>query len=244
MKNNYCVKEAFKDIFGTWVLENQRFDGFFDMPVIGNHDDITSIDYLALYSDQSEYCKTENTAVCFYEYDHIFDGIHGLYNSIIYENEAKLVKFRERFAHAKWIIAPDYSLFGDFPNALQINNVYRSRFCAVWLKNNTSAKIIPNVRWSESFSYNYSFDGIEKGSNVSVGFMGLQRKKENLRMFMDGFEKMIDTIMPKSILIYGFVNESNANTLFAHAIERGVKIVIPHAKIDRYKKEGAIYGVR
>lgn len=134
MKNNYCVKEAFKDIFGTWVLENQRFDGFFDMPVIGNHDDITSIDYLALYSDQSEYCKTENTAVCFYEYDHIFDGIHGLYNSIIYENEAKLVKFRERFAHAKWIIAPDYSLFGDFPNALQINNVYRSRFCAVWLK--------------------------------------------------------------------------------------------------------------
>lgn len=63
-------------------------------------------------------------------------------------------------------------------------------------------------------------------------------------MFMDGFEKMIDTIMPKSILIYGFVNESNANTLFAHAIERGVKIVIPHAKIDRYKKEGAIYGVR
>lgn len=47
---------------------------------------------------------TENTCVCFYQYDHVFDGIHGLYNSIIYQDKERLEKFRERFKNVKYII--------------------------------------------------------------------------------------------------------------------------------------------
>ena len=244
MKNNYCVRDAFKDIFGIWLLENQSFEGSFDMPVVGNFNDISNIDYIALFSDTSEYKKTENTAVCFYQYDHVFDGIHGLYNSIIYKDEKRLAKYRERFKGVKWIVAPDYSLFGDFPNALQIFNVYRSRVCVCWLASNTSAKIIPNVRWSFPFTFEYSFDGIMKGSNIAIGLVGLTKGNNNRLMFLEGFKKMVDTIQPKAILVYGFVTESNIEVLLGYAMERGIRIIVPHSKIDRYKGEGSVYGIR
>lgn len=243
-KRNYAVRESFKDIFGVWFLESQSFEGDYDMVVTGNFDDISDIDYLALYSDTAEYSKTANTAVCFYQYDHVFDGIHGLYNSIVYKDDERLSKFRERFKDVKWIVAPDYSLFGDFPNAVQIYNVYRSRVCAAWLSANTGARVIPNVRWSFPFTFDYCFDGIMKGSNVAVGLLGLVKGNDNRAMFLEGFKRMVDAVQPKAILVYGFVTESNIENLLGYAMERGVRIVIPHSKIDRYKGEDAVYGIR
>ena len=242
--SNYTVRDNFKDIFGVYFLESLSFEGDYDMPIVGNFDDISVIDYIALYSDTSEYNKTENTCVAFYQYDHVFDGIHGLYNSIIYKDEERLDKFRERFKGVKYIIAPDYSLFGDFPNALQIFNIYKSRVCMCWLIANTKAKIFPNVRWTFPFTFEYCFDGIMKGSNIAIGVLGQIRDKENKKMFLDGFKVAIDRIEPKCILVYGFVTESNFGELFGYAKSKGIKIIIPHSKIDRYKKEDAVYGSR
>ena len=242
--SNYTVRDNFKDIFGVYFLESLSFEGDYDMPVVGNFDDISVIDYIALYSDTSEYNKTENTCVAFYQYDHVFDGVHGLYNSIIYKDEERLNKFRERFKRVKYIIAPDYSLFGDFPNALQIFNVYKSRVCMCWLIVNTSAKILPNVRWTFPFSFEYCFDGIMKGSNIAIGVLGQIQNKENKKMFLDGLKVAIDRIEPKRILVYGFITESNFDELFGYAKSKGIKIIVPHSKIDKYKKEDAVYGPR
>lgn len=242
--SNYNVRNNFKDIFGVYFLESLAFEGDYDMPIVGNFDDIGVIDYIALYSDTSEYNKTENTCVAFYQYDHVFDGVHGLYNSIIYQDDKRLNEFRERFKGVKYIVAPDYSLFGDFPNALQIFNIYKSRVCMCWLIANTKAKVIPNVRWTFPFTYEYCFDGIMKGSNIAIGVLGQVRDKENKKMFLDGFKVAIDRIEPKCILIYGFVTKNNFDELFSYAKSKGIKIVIPHSKIDRYKKEDAIYGSR
>lgn len=242
--SNYVVRENFKDIFGVYFVKTLSFEGDYDMPIVGNFDDISVIDYIALYSDTSEYNKTDNACVAFYQYDHVFDGVHGLYNSIIYKDEERLNKFRERFKRVKYIIAPDYSLFGDFPNALQIFNVYKSRVCMCWLIVNTSAKILPNVRWTFPFSFEYCFDGIMKGSNIAIGVLGQIQNKENKKMFLDGLKVAIDRIEPKRILVYGFITESNFDELFGYAKSKGIKIIVPHSKIDKYKKEDAVYGPR
>jgi hypothetical protein len=214
------------------------------MPLIGCFDNISKIDYLSLYSDLQDYQKTDNTCVCFYQYDHVFDGVHGLYNSIIYQDEKRLALFRERFKNVKYIVGPYYSLFGDFPVALQIFNIYKSRVCMAWLKANTKAVIIPNIRWTFDFSYEFAFDGIMKGSNIAISILGQIRDKDNRKMFFDGFKEAIDRIEPKSILVYGFVTESNFDEIFGYAESKGIKIIIPHSKIDMYKREGAIYGTR
>lgn len=242
--SKYNVRNNFKDIFGVYFLKALSFEGDYDMPIVGNFNDISVIDYIALYSDTSEYSKTENTCVAFYQYDHVFDGIHGLYNSIIYQDEERLNRFRERFKRVKYIIAPDYSLFGDFPNALQIFNIYKSRVCMCWLIANTNAKVIPNVRWTHSFTFEYCFDGIMKGSNIAVGVLGQIHNKDNKKMFLKGFKEAIDEIEPSCILVYGFVTNNNFDEIFGYAKSKGIKIIIPHSKIDRYKKEDAVYGTR
>lgn len=240
----YNVRNNFKDIFGVYLLESLYFNGEYDMPLIGNFDDLSELDYIALFSDVGEYSKTNNTCVAFYQYDHIFDGIHGLYNSIVYKDKKRLEKFKKRFKNVKYIISPDYSLYGDFPNALQITNVYKSRICSAWLIANTNAKIIPNIRWSFEFSYKYCFDGIINGSNIAISILGQVRNKKNKKMFLEGFKKAIDHINPKSIIVYGFVTKNNFYEFFGYAKSKGVKIIIPHSKIDKYKKENAIYGTR
>lgn len=96
---------------------------------------------------------TENTCVCFYQNDHVLDCIHGLYNSIIYQDKERLEKFRERFKNVKYIIGPNYSLYGDFPVPLQMFNAYKSRLCIAWLKTNTKAIIIPNIRWTFNWAF-------------------------------------------------------------------------------------------
>ena len=241
---NYNIRNSFKDIFGVYLLESLSFDGDYDMPVIGCSEDISKIDYITLYSHLQDYKKTENTCVCFYQYDHVFDGIHGLYNSIIYKDEKRLEKFRERFKNIKYIISPDYSLFGDFPVSLQMFNIYKSRICAAWLQANTKAVVIPNIRWTLDFSYKFVFDGIMKGSNIAISVLGQIRDVNNKKMFLDGFKECIDRIEPKTILVYGFVSESNFDEIFGYAESKGVKIIIPHSNIDIYKGKLSIYGTR
>ena len=63
-------------------------------------------------------------------------------------------------------------------------------------------------------------------------------------MFLDGFKNAIDIIKPKSILVYGFVTDLNFEAIFGYAKSKNIKIIIPHSKIDKYKKEDAIYGTR
>lgn len=242
--SKYNVRDNFKDIFGVYLLHSLSFEGDYDMIVTECKEDISKIDYLALYSDLHDYQKTDNTCVCFYQYDHVFDGIHGLYNSIVYQDEERLDKFRERFKNVKYIIGPDYSVYGDFPVPLQMFNVYRSRLCIAWLKANTNAIIIPNIRRTFNFSYEFSFDGIMKGSNIAISILGQIKDKENKKMFLDGFKEAIERIKPKIIVVYGFVTKSNFNEIFGYAKSKGIKIIIPHSKIDKYKKEDAIYGTR
>ena len=69
--------------------------GKYDLPYI-KCPDVFHIDYLALYSEKRNYCKTPNTCLCFYQYDNRFDGADGLFNAIYYHNEILLLKFKER----------------------------------------------------------------------------------------------------------------------------------------------------
>lgn len=62
---------------------NQTYSvGKYDLPYV-NCLNIVNPDYLALYSENNNYFKTNNTCVCFYQYDNKFDGIKGIYNANI-----------------------------------------------------------------------------------------------------------------------------------------------------------------
>jgi hypothetical protein len=82
--------------------------------------------------------------------------------------------------------------------ALQIFNTYRTRWLgAYWQENNLT--VIPTVSWSDEWSFEFCFDGIEKESAVAVSTMGCMDVKE---LFMAGFSKMCELINPSKVICY------------------------------------------
>lgn len=104
-----------------------------------------------------------------------------------------------RLSQYKFIISPDYSLYKDMPKSLQLNSIFKSRWCGAYWQS-IGLKVIPNVSWSDSGSFEFCFDGIEKGSIVAVGIIGCKRNKH---AFMCGYNEMLKRVEPSAIICFG-----------------------------------------
>lgn len=100
------------------------------------------------------------------------------------------------------VLSPDFSMYTNYPEAFQIWQVYRNRWCARYWQEN-GIKVIPTVSWSDESSYKYAFLGIPKHSVVAIGTVGVLNDKNAITLFMQGFKEMLKQLEPKEILIYG-----------------------------------------
>lgn len=112
------------------------------------------------------------------------------------------IKYIEVFRKYKFILSPDFSLYRDMPEPLNIWNTYRSRVLGSYYQEQ-GIKVIPTVSWSNERSFDYCFKGIEKGSIVAISNQGVLKIKENLEFFYKGFYEMIKKLDPAIIVIYG-----------------------------------------
>ena len=128
--------------------------------------------------------------VHFYLHDYQFERV--------WNNPKKYIEILKRY---KFVLSPDFSPYSDMPKATKIFNVYRNRWCGrFWQEHGIN--VIPTVTWSDEESLEYCFDGVEKGSTIAISTMGDGRGHENLLI---GWNKMIEKIQPKTILLYGDV---------------------------------------
>lgn len=100
------------------------------------------------------------------------------------------------------VLSPDFSMYTNYPEAFQIWQVYRNRWCAAYWQSK-GIKVIPTISWSDESSYKYAFIGIPKNSVVAIGTVGVVNDKNAERLFMQGFKEMLKQLEPKRILIYG-----------------------------------------
>lgn len=98
-------------------------------------------------------------------------------------------------------LTPDYSLYIDYPLALQIFNVYRNRWLGRFWQDN-DINVIPTVAWSDERSFDFCFEGIPKHNPVAIGTVGINNKDSRL-LFTKGFEEMIRRIEPSDLIVYG-----------------------------------------
>ena len=59
--------------------------------------------------------------------------------------------------------------------------------------------------WSDEESYSWCFDGEPKHSTVAVSSVGTQVSKESSRLFMNGYNEMLERLEPSAIIMYGKV---------------------------------------
>lgn len=110
--------------------------------------------------------------------------------------------FLTPFARCEAVLTPDFSIYEDFPIAVQIWNVYRNRFLgAYWQLNGIN--VIPTIQWADERSYDFCFLGVETGSIVAISTVGAMNSKSNIAGYVDGFIHMMNTIQPSLVICYG-----------------------------------------
>jgi hypothetical protein len=114
----------------------------------------------------------------------------------VYDNPDKYIS---RLAQYVNVLTPDFSLYTDMPLAIQIYNVFKSRWCgAKWQELGLS--VIPTISWSTNKSYDFCFTGIEYGSAVAISTLGGLKKKS---LFLAGYFEMRERINPQHVLCFG-----------------------------------------
>lgn len=102
------------------------------------------------------------------------------------------------------ICSPDFSLYTDMPMAMQIYNHYRKHWLAAYWQS-IGISVIPTISWSTKESFEWCFDGEPTNSVVAISSVGTQNSKARKRLFLDGYEAMVEKLRPNTILFYGQV---------------------------------------
>lgn len=176
-KIKFLVRNEFETM-GKWGIPKIKKQDI-------NLDDINLICFSnTKYNDRNNINKT----IHFFTYDYRFEYLY-------YRPNFAVEKLKQYFC----LLTPDYSLYTDMPLALQIVNVFKSRWCGTFWQS-LGLKVIPTIEWSDEKSFEFCFDGIEKNSIVAVSTFGKRKIKEE---FMKGYNELLKKIKPCAIICYG-----------------------------------------
>lgn len=163
-------------------------DGKYQMPIIEN-DNYIPKELIGFNYAMSN--NKKNVGIHFYLDDYQFERIWNAPEDYV-----------DLLSQYDCILSPDFSLYLDMPFAMKIWNVYRSRLIGQYYQR-CGIRVIPTISWAEKETFEFCFDGIPKGSIVSVSTIGVKRNEEALQIWKDGMDAMIEKIEPKTILVYG-----------------------------------------
>lgn len=163
-------------------------EGFWQMPIIENDNFIPENLIGFNYAKSSE---EKNVGIHFYLDDYQFERIWSYPE-----------KYIDVLSEYDCILSPDFSLYMDMPMPMKIWNVYRSRQIGAYYQSE-GIKVIPTISWAEKSTFEFAFEGIPKGSIVSISTIGVKRDEEALQIWKDGVTEMIKRIEPSAILVYG-----------------------------------------
>ncbi len=102
------------------------------------------------------------------------------------------------------VLSPDFSLYTDFPLAMQIYNHYRKHWLGAYWQS-YGIKVIPTICWSDVRSFDWCFDGEPVGGTVAVSSVGTRNSKAAKAAFLLGYDEMLRRLSPSEIIFYGTV---------------------------------------
>ena len=126
----------------------------------------------------------------FYCQDFTFDAL--------WNQPTKYIDVLKQF---RYVIQPDFSLYYNFPKALQIFNKYRNHWLARYL-GFYGVNIIPNVNVSTPDCWDWSFLGYPKRSVVSFSDIGSFQNNADRAVLCSAFDEMLIRLEPIQILYF------------------------------------------
>ena len=172
-------KNKQKLVRNEFLYYNQS-QGKYNFPLIKKQEvDIDKIKFLSIANAKNNDMENKDKTIHFFTYDWKFEKV--------YQNaEEELEKLSQYYC----LLSPDFSIFTNMPIALQIESVFKNRWCL-------------SGAWSmfplDEKSFDFCFDGIEEGSIVAVCTYYRENCEEE---FMLGYNKMLEKIKPSAIICY------------------------------------------
>jgi len=203
-------------------------------------------DYLALYSDISEYSKTSKTFVCFYEYDNVFNNRNGLLSTLLFNNTRQLSKFIEKFKDVAGFISPDYSIYESMPKTIKIARTLESRIISCYLVETFKKPCIPNISLTNIKDIEFVFDGIDKHSVIAMSLKGRLKEEHQRKEIKKCIKLVCDYLEPRTIVFYNVcTNKKLVNDVISYPLGKSIDAVFPgNLLLERNKilKEVHEYG--
>ena len=81
----------------------------------------------------------------------------------------------------------------------QLESVAKNRWVGAFWQSKGKI-VIPTISWSDARSFEFCFEGVEKGTIVAIGMIGCKQSKFN---FMRGYNQMLKRIQPSKIICFG-----------------------------------------
>ncbi len=169
-------------------LYRNNSSGKFDFPIIKKQDiDVNKINFLSYVNAKNNDTENKDKTIHFFTYDWKFDKVYKNPNE-------ELEKLKQYYC----LLSPDFSLFTNMPLALQIESVFKNRWCGAYWQSK-GLKVIPTISWGDEKSFDFCFDGVEEGSIVAVCTYYRENCEEE---FMLGYNEMLKRIKPSFVLCY------------------------------------------
>ena len=195
-------RKSDKDVFLADKLKNANFDtGFYQVPEI-NDVEIEKPVGLVLWSNRHNCEDKKHYGLIFYEYDCQFDGKNGIYNILKYGSDEEILQLIDQLKEFSFVVCPDYSVYGNFPNYKQIDALSRSREVG-YILSTYGIKVVVNYRATFEWTYELALTGICYNGIVSIGTLGCLADKESKQLLKNSVDALVKYINPRIIIVYG-----------------------------------------
>lgn len=110
----------------------------------------------------------------------------------------------EKLSRYRAVLSPDFSMYLEMAPVMQLYNVFRNRWCgAYWASK--GIRVVPTVNWGDESTFDFCFEGSEKGSVVAVStYMASEHDNrcDQKEWFMTGYNELLRRIDPERIICY------------------------------------------
>ncbi len=111
-------------------------------------------------------------------------------------------EWSERFEGFWGTVTPDFSMWVDDPLDIKVFATRMSRSVGAFHASR-GHRVLPGIRWTGPADYAFCFDGITRGSAVSVSNYGSWRDPEMRDRFLIGLPVMVEVLEPSVVFVHG-----------------------------------------
>lgn len=192
------TEENYKYRTSPFLLRNQfKGTGKWGIPVVpkfqAKEGDFTDLRLIGFDKTKLENDNHLDRMVYFFLYDYKFERV--------WKNPDTDLEKLKRY---KAVLTPDFSMYIEMNPTLQLYNTFRNRWCGAYYASK-GIRVIPTVSWGSENTFDFCFDGIEKGSTVAVStYMVTEHNhhKDQKEFSLKGYNEMLKRIEPEKIICY------------------------------------------